>query len=72
MKCIKILNNETQELRNITIDTILRVDENAAEKFIKDGHAVYVPKHEFKEQERKLTEKEKWWEELKVVRIYLQ
>ena len=59
MKCIKILNNETQELRNITIDTILRVDENAAERLIKDGHAVYVPKHEFKEQERKLTEKEK-------------
>ena len=59
MKCIRILNNETQELRNVTIDTILRVDENAAERFIRDGHAVYVPKHEFKEQERKLTEKEK-------------
>ena len=59
MKCIKILNNETQELRNITIDTILRVDENAAERLIRDGHAVYAPKHEFKAQERKLTEKEK-------------
>ena len=59
MKCIKILNNETQELRNITIDTILRVDEKATEKLIRDGHAIYVPKHEFKEQERKLTEKEK-------------
>jgi hypothetical protein len=59
MKCIRILNNETQELRNITIDTILKVDENAAERLIRDGHAQYVPKHEFKEQERKLTEKEK-------------
>ena len=59
MKCIKILNNEAQELRNITIDTILKTDENTAERLIRDGHAVYVPKHEFKEQERKLTEKEK-------------
>ena len=30
MKCIKILNNEAQELRNITIDTILKTDENTA------------------------------------------
>ena len=59
MKCIKITNNDVQELKNVTINTILRVDENAAERFIKDGHAVYVPKHEWREQERSLTEKEK-------------
>ena len=59
MKCIRILNNETQELRNVTIDTILRVDENAAERLIKDCHAVYVPKHEFEKQENNLNEKEK-------------
>ena len=59
MKCIKILNNDVQELKSITIGKILKVNENAAERLIKDGHAVYVPKHEWKKQEAKLTEKEK-------------
>ena len=50
MKTIKTLIKDNKEWRQLDIGTILRVNDKAAKKFVDDGHAVYVPKHEWKKQ----------------------
>jgi|TARA_R100001530_G_C4234671_1_gene133636 hypothetical protein len=56
MKCIKVLNGISQELKNIAPNTILKVDDKAAKRFVDSNEAEYVPRHEWKEQEAKLNQ----------------
>jgi|TARA_R100000501_G_C2584291_1_gene86441 hypothetical protein len=51
MKTIKTLIKDNKEWRQLDIGTILRVNDKAAKKFVDDGHAVYVPKSEYKKQQ---------------------
>ena len=54
MKTIQTLIETYKEWGSMPIGTLLRVDDRAAEKFVKDKVAVYVPKSEWK----KLRDKE--------------
>ena len=56
MKCIKVINGISQELKNVPNDTILRVNDEAALKFVNNDEAVYIPKYLWKEQENKLNQ----------------
>tara|TARA_R100000781_G_scaffold74486_1_gene46393 strand:+ start:64 stop:243 length:180 start_codon:yes stop_codon:yes gene_type:complete len=59
MKYIKVTDSNNEELKHIAPGTILKVNENAAERLINDGHAVYVPSDQWRAQEDNLNEKEK-------------
>ena len=54
MKCIKVLKVISQELKNIAPNTILKVDDKAAKRFVDSNEAEYVSRHEWKEQEAEL------------------
>ena len=56
MKCIKVINGISQELKNVPNNTILRVNDEAALKFVNNDEAVYIPKYLWKEQESKLNQ----------------
>ena len=56
MKCIKVLNGISQELKNIAPNTILKVDDKAAKRLVDSNEAEYVSRHEWREQEAKLHE----------------
>tara|TARA_R100000750_G_C2258155_1_gene62764 strand:+ start:260 stop:430 length:171 start_codon:yes stop_codon:yes gene_type:complete len=56
MKCIKVLNGISQELRNITPNTILKIDDKTAKRLVDSNEAEYVSRHEWREQEAKLHE----------------
>ena len=53
MKCIRILDNNNPSLKNV-INTILKVDDRAAKKFVDANEAEYVPRSAWKKQENKL------------------
>ena len=54
MKCIKIINGTSRELKNVASGTILKVDDKSARQFVNAGEAEFVPRHVWKEQEEKL------------------
>ena len=54
MKCIRILNSTSQELKNIAPNTILKIDDKAAKRFVDSEEAEYVARSEWKKQEVKL------------------
>ena len=54
MKCIKIINGTSQELKNVAPGTVLKVNDKAAQQFVNAGEAEFVPRHVWKEQEEKL------------------
>ena len=56
MKCIKVINGISQELKNVPNNTILRVNDEAALKFVNNDEAVYIPKYLWEEQENKLNQ----------------
>ena len=51
MKTIKVLTETNKEWHKIKIGTILRVNDEAAKKFVDANEAEYVPKSKWKEQE---------------------
>ena len=58
MKTIQTLIENNGEWRKLKIGTILRVNDNAAKRFVDKKEALYVPKSAWKEQENnKITNK---------------
>ena len=51
MKTIQTLIENNGEWRKLKIGTILRVNDNAAKRFVDKKEALYVPKSAWKEQE---------------------
>ena len=51
MKTIKTLVENNGEWNKLKIGTILRVNDDAAKRFVDKKEALYVPKSDWKEQE---------------------
>ena len=58
MKYIKVTDSNSKELKHIAPGTILKVNENAAERLVKEGYAFYVPSDQWRAQEDNINEKE--------------